>query len=70
MTLADYKTSIAAMPDFQAASRVVYGGTLSPTGARVEWTLNILHRFNEQGQLVEDFTARGFIEAVLKPGGD
>jgi predicted ester cyclase len=51
-----------------AASRVVYGGTfekdwvfdgetLPPTGARVEWTLNILHRFNEQGQIAEDFTA-------------
>jgi predicted ester cyclase len=51
-----------------AATRVAYSGTfenewvfegevIPPTGEPVEWTLNILHHFNEQGQLAEDFTA-------------
>jgi predicted ester cyclase len=51
-----------------AATRVAYSGTfenewvfegeaIPPTGEPVEWALNILHRFNEDGQIVEDFTA-------------
>jgi predicted ester cyclase len=51
-----------------AASRVVFRGTfenewlldgqtIAPNGKPVEWALNTLHRFNEDDQLVEDFTA-------------
>jgi predicted ester cyclase len=51
-----------------AASRLRYSGTfenewvfmgetLAPTSEKVEWTLNIIHRFDENGQIAEDFTA-------------
>lgn len=51
-----------------AASRVIFSGTfenewvmadqtIAPTGEPVSWALNVLHRFNDEGQIVEDFTA-------------
>ncbi len=62
-----------------AASRVVFGGTfenewvmadqtIAPNGERVEWSLNILHRFNEDGQLAEDFTAFDSLSLLIKLG--
>jgi len=33
----------------------------------VEWTLNILHRFNEQGQIAQDFTAFDRLALPLTP---
>src|SRR5690349_5353200 len=54
--------------DDWAASRVRYSGTVEndwqmgemlipATGEHVEWTANIMHHFNEDNQVIEDFTA-------------
>lgn len=56
---------LADVDGIWAASRVVYSGTLDqdwevngeavePTGKKVTWALNVMHRFNDAGQLVED----------------
>jgi predicted ester cyclase len=60
-----------------AASRVRYSGTvenewqmgetvIAPTGETVEWTLNIMHRFNEDNQIVEDFTAFDLLDLLTQ----
>jgi predicted ester cyclase len=67
---------LIAEGDF-AASRVRYTGTVenewqigditaAPTGETVEWTLNIIHRFNEDNQIVEDFTAFDLLDLLTQ----
>jgi predicted ester cyclase len=68
--LTDFHAEIEVLiaEDDWAASRVVFSGTfenawvmgeetIEPNEEPVEWTLNILHRFDENDKMVEDFTA-------------
>lgn len=77
----DFQVTIEVLiaNDEWAASRVVFGGTfknplvmgdqtLKPTDKPVKWALNNLHRFNKDGQIVEEFMAFDWLDLMTQLG--
>ncbi|HEX2620127.1 MAG TPA: ester cyclase [Phototrophicaceae bacterium] len=68
--LPDFEATVEVLiaQDNQVASRVLFSGTfenawvmgdqtIEPNGETITWSLNILHKFNDEDQIVEDYTA-------------